>query len=690
MRTVPPSQCFALNQYKLQQNFFSSYQIITFQDLEIYTFDRCFNRHVRLGVVMDTASLGVMALMGGGFLLGMWYILVRTDAKLNMRPGMSAEGLRQGTGAPSFGQTKQEIDRKLAVVETRKRRQQIIDSRLAVQDAERMAADQARLIEEEAERETLRREEDRRRSKDEEARRIEDENRKRKEDEEAERQRLEEDVRVARNREEEEARLEAEKEELRQLEMTALEEHRLAELESARLQEEMESRAAAESAMAELQERLSREGAMSGDVQISLMWENYNDLDLHVVCPSGERIHGGNKLSGCGGELDVDANVRAETKKPVENVVWPGVSASPGTYQVYAHHYKKHKKRRTRDPTKFQIIINNVGDFREYHGELTHGDPIKLVCQFEVPEREEREDYAKNQMELKMREEVQESEKLENERAEEENQRQTELAEVEDQRLAEVESARQQEEMVSRQAAENAMSELQQRLEREGARSGDVQVSLMWNNYNDLDLHVVCPSGERIHGGNKISACGGELDVDANVRPETKKPVENVVWDDNTAQPGEYQVYVHHYKKHNKRRAKDPTKFQVIVNNIGDMLEFNGELSHGDSIKLVAQFYVPTVEERNAKVEELKQQMKALSQAFEGPEGSNELSIEDVAQAIGVSLEEATQIHQKADVDGDGSVSLEELLSSGDETEPAVEPAVELQEVKAEELGEED
>jgi hypothetical protein len=250
-----------------------------------------------------------------------------------------------------------------------------------------------------------------------------------------------------------------------------------------------------------------------------------------------------------------------------------------------------------------------------------------------VPERDGQEDYAKRQMELKMRQEAEESERLENERAEEELQRQSEMAAVEEQRLAEVELARQQEEMESRQAAENAMSELQQRLDREGARSGDVQVSLMWNNYNDLDLHVVCPSGERIHGGNKISECGGELDVDANVRPDTKKPVENVVWDDDTAKPGMYQVYVHHYKKHNKRRSKDPTKFQVIVNNIGDLLEFNGALTHGDPIKLIAQFEVPSAEERRVKLESIRAQLDMISK------GSSEDSEEELEE-VEVQLEE--------------------------------------------------
>tara|TARA_Y100000589_G_scaffold186679_1_gene176750 strand:+ start:1257 stop:3017 length:1761 start_codon:yes stop_codon:yes gene_type:complete len=581
---------------------------------------------------MEPVTMVAMGALGGGFLFGIWYTLVRSDAKLNMRPGMSAEGLRQDTGAPSFGRTKQEIDRKLAIVEARRRRAELVESRLAIQEAELRAAENARKLAEEAERERLRRQEEQSRLAELERQRLEAETLQRQQAEESERQRLEEESRMAKLRLEEEERLAREQEELRQSEMAAAEEQRLAELEAARLQEEMESRAAAEAAMSELQARLQREGAMTGDVQISLMWENFNDLDLHVVCPSGERIHGGNKKSECGGELDVDANVRPETKKPVENVVWPGVTAPPGTYQVYVHHYKKHKKRRTKDPTSFQIIINNVGDYREYHGDLTHGDPIKLVCQFDVPDREEQADNAKRSLEEQMRLEAEQSAKLEEEREADERRRQAEFAEAEEQRLAELEAARKEEEMEAKKAAEAAMKELQSRLDREGARSGDVQISLMWDNFNDLDLHVVCPSGERIHGGNKKSECGGELDVDANVRPETKKPVENVVWDDGTAQAGEYQVYVHHYKKHKKRKTKDPTKFKIIVNNLGDLLEFDGKLSHGDPIKLVAQFNVPTAAERDSKIDAIRAEMDLLS-------GGN-LSESDSEPEIEVNVEQ--------------------------------------------------
>ena len=547
---------------------------------------------------MPLADYVLTVALGGAFAVGLLFIVMRREARVNLQSGMTAEGLLQQHSGMGFGKAKKNLDRKLATIQDLLRQQNQGDRRLAEerfnqrrqqQQEVEAAAQQERDIENA-----------RRQSELEEARRREEE----------------EAARRAAERDAEEARLAAELEDQRQNELAEAEDQRLAEIEAAREQEMLESRDAAQRAMSELRARLEREGAQSSDVQISLMWNNYNDLDLHVVCPSGERLHGGNKMSACGGELDVDANVRAETRKPVENVFWEEGQAPAGRYQVYVHYYKKHKKRRSKDPTKFQVIINQGGDPREYNGELSMGDPIMLVAEFNLPSPEERA-AARAALEEELRAAGMDVPETQAAIAEVEETRQAEMEAAEAQRLAEIEAAREQEVLEAKEAAQRAMSELQARLEREGAQSSDVQISLMWNNYNDLDLHVVCPSGERIHGGNKKSACGGELDVDANVRAETRKPVENVFWEEGKAPAGKYQVYVHHYKKHQKRKSKDPTKFQVIVTPGGDPLEYNGELSSGDPIMLVAEFTLPSPEEREARRLELEAEIREAARSLD-------------------------------------------------------------------------
>ncbi len=328
-----------------------------------------------MGVETIVTSIALV----GGFVVGLWYIFTRKDVSISARQGMNPEGLRYGSGAPGFGSAKKEIDPKLALVENRRRRQEAISSRMAVENAERLAREQLQhsRAQQEAERQQML--EDARIAAQEEARLAA---------EAAQKVRDQQDE--ARRREEEEARLAMERENQRQADFLAAEETRLAEIAAAQ-QQQVASSSSNSKAINELQARLAREGAKSSDVQVSLMWNNYNDLDLHIVCPSGERIHGGNKISACGGELDVDANVRAETRKPVENVFWPEGTAPGGQYHVYVHYYKKHKKRRSKDPTKFQIMVNNGGEMTEYTAELSKGDPIMQVCSFDVSSKAERE-----------------------------------------------------------------------------------------------------------------------------------------------------------------------------------------------------------------------------------------------------------------------------------------------------------
>lgn len=116
-------------------------------------------------------------------------------------------------------------------------------------------------------------------------------------------------------------------------------------------------------------------------------------------------------------------------------------------------------------------------------------------------------------------------------------------------------------------------AEIKKRVEAAGGlyEGVDVRASLIWDNRNDLDLHIMTPAGEHIYYGAKKSACGGWLDVDQNVRGETTKPVENIRWRKGSAPAGRYRVFVLNYRFHEPDQA--PTRFRVEV-------EVNGVVKH--------------------------------------------------------------------------------------------------------------
>lgn len=77
---------------------------------------------------------------------------------------------------------------------------------------------------------------------------------------------------------------------------------------------------------------------------------------------------------------------------------------------------------------------------------------------------------------------------------------------------------------------------------------GDIQVSVTWDTEADVDLHVIDPDGEEVYFGNRNSASGGELDLDANAACSTSQIFqENIGWSSGEAPSGGYTVRVEYW-----------------------------------------------------------------------------------------------------------------------------------------------
>lgn len=136
-----------------------------------------------------------------------------------------------------------------------------------------------------------------------------------------------------------------------------------------------------------------------------------------------------------------------------------------------------------------------------------------------------------------------------------------------------------------------SIEKMESRLAFEGAKTGDIQISISWDNVNDVDLIVEyrgANGSELIGWNNKIGQSGGWLDVDKNVYPETDQAVENIFWGYNQAPRGVYKIYVNCYRRWDKKKDSTPVLIRIIHNN--EVTYRKATVRYGEGYKTILSF----------------------------------------------------------------------------------------------------
>jgi len=117
-------------------------------------------------------------------------------------------------------------------------------------------------------------------------------------------------------------------------------------------------------AQEEAERRVLERGGRQGELQFTLTWEGFPDIDLEVTCPLGETISTRNKTM-CGGTLDLDANLGAAypgglSETPVEHITWPeGTGAPSGSYQIRVRYFGANGDQRPIVP--YRVVVTDRG-----------------------------------------------------------------------------------------------------------------------------------------------------------------------------------------------------------------------------------------------------------------------------------------------------------------------------------------
>lgn len=119
----------------------------------------------------------------------------------------------------------------------------------------------------------------------------------------------------------------------------------------------------------------------TGDVQVLLNWNNYNDLDLCCTDPQGETVWFKNKRVTSGGQLEIDMNVEyPDSKTPLENIYWKPGGASNGTYNVYLLYFRQHDSSINETPYKIKVKYGEKTE--DYSGIIKKEDNTVHICSF--------------------------------------------------------------------------------------------------------------------------------------------------------------------------------------------------------------------------------------------------------------------------------------------------------------------
>jgi hypothetical protein len=147
--------------------------------------------------------------------------------------------------------------------------------------------------------------------------------------------------------------------------------------------------------------------------------------------------------------------------------------------------------------------------------------------------------------------------------------------------------------------------------------TGDVQVLLSWNNYNDLDLICTDPEGASVWFKNKRVASGGQLQIDMNVEyPDSKTPIENIFWEPNAAPNGTYNVYLLYYARHESTIDETPYTVKIKYGEKTD--EYKGVIKKENNAINICSFTLgdigninsPPVIDRQSQLEQERERLQ--------------------------------------------------------------------------------